>query len=429
MITFLSATLIYSQTMNITGTIYYGREGDIYKMDLASGTEQFIYGDATGHESAPIVSPDGTQIAFSSNANSSGPQLWIMDIDGSNATEITGTLDHVKPTDWIGNNILLSVYEPYGSGRSVWYYDSTNFNEVYYMSGKDTEPSRSWLSEEWIITGISTRYGGNGGSLLKISVDGSAADDTLWSDNVAIAVANASISHDQTKVVFQYTTGSSSNSADLYIYNLVDSTVTPLVTNGSLGVWSPDDNEILFHRDGNLWLTDLSGNTQQFTTDGISRVVYSWLLSEKEGLVAYYPFNGNANDESGNGYDGDTTGHAPTLTTDRFGNENSAFHFDGINDYIEIPVLFDGDQDPISFIAWAMVPTAGSQNGTMFCETNGYDQRNQFKLHGNSGFSSLTFDQYRPAGGGVTDLSIIDSTEFMEWHQVGIVKNQDTVYY
>ncbi len=50
------------------------------------------------------------------------------------------------------------------------------------------------------------------------------------------------------------------------------------------------------------------------------------------GLVAYYPFNGNANDESGNGNHGTVNG--ATLTTDRFGNENSAYSFDGVNDYI-----------------------------------------------------------------------------------------------
>ena len=36
------------------------------------------------------------------------------------------------------------------------------------------------------------------------------------------------------------------------------------------------------------------------------------------GLVAYYPFNGNANDESGNGNNGTVNG--ATLTADRFGN-------------------------------------------------------------------------------------------------------------
>jgi len=48
-----------------------------------------------------------------------------------------------------------------------------------------------------------------------------------------------------------------------------------------------------------------------------------------DGLVAYYPFNGNANDESGNGNNGTVNG--ATLTSDRFGNANSAYSFDGVN--------------------------------------------------------------------------------------------------
>jgi hypothetical protein len=45
------------------------------------------------------------------------------------------------------------------------------------------------------------------------------------------------------------------------------------------------------------------------------------------GLVGWWPFNGNANDESGNGNNGTVNG--ATLTTDRFGNANSAYFFNG----------------------------------------------------------------------------------------------------
>ena len=50
------------------------------------------------------------------------------------------------------------------------------------------------------------------------------------------------------------------------------------------------------------------------------------------GLVGWWPFNGNANDESTNSNDGVVSG--ATLTTDRFGNTNSAFDFDGVDDEI-----------------------------------------------------------------------------------------------
>ena len=52
------------------------------------------------------------------------------------------------------------------------------------------------------------------------------------------------------------------------------------------------------------------------------------------GLLGWWPFNGNANDESGNGNNGTVNG--ATLTSDRFGNTNSAYSFDGVDDYIEI---------------------------------------------------------------------------------------------
>ncbi|SMO90207.1 LamG-like jellyroll fold domain-containing protein [Gracilimonas mengyeensis] len=60
---------------------------------------------------------------------------------------------------------------------------------------------------------------------------------------------------------------------------------------------------------------------------------------EEDTLVAHYPFNGSAAEESGFTNDGQVEG--ATLTEDRFGNPNSAYQFDG-NDYINIshhPVL------------------------------------------------------------------------------------------
>jgi len=53
-----------------------------------------------------------------------------------------------------------------------------------------------------------------------------------------------------------------------------------------------------------------------------------------DGLIAYYPFDGNANDASGNGHHGVVYG--ATLTDDRNGKVNSAYRFDGIDDMIVV---------------------------------------------------------------------------------------------
>jgi hypothetical protein len=81
-------------------------------------------------------------------------------------------------------------------------------------------------------------------------------------------------------------------------------------------------------------------------------------LNLHDGLVAYYPFNGNANDESGNGNNG--TQYGVTCTNDRFGNQNSAFFFDGVDDNIEI--LHSGSlniTEGISISFWTKFETSG----------------------------------------------------------------------
>ena len=63
-----------------------------------------------------------------------------------------------------------------------------------------------------------------------------------------------------------------------------------------------------------------------------------------DGLVGWWPFNGNANDESGNGNNGVTYG--PTLAIDRFGSVDHAYDFNGVADYIE--VMDDASLDLVS---------------------------------------------------------------------------------
>ncbi|MDZ7832272.1 MAG: VWA domain-containing protein [Desulfobacterales bacterium] len=63
--------------------------------------------------------------------------------------------------------------------------------------------------------------------------------------------------------------------------------------------------------------------------------------------IAYYPFNGNADDKSGNAYHGEVQG--ATLTADRFGNSNSAYQFDGNDDYIALNMFYGPDDGTSSW--------------------------------------------------------------------------------
>ena len=263
-----------TSNIDLSGTIYYTKNNDIFKMDLTTGTESPILATPSS-ESNPVLSPDQTHIAYASDANSSRYQLWIMEEDGTNTQEISSSLDHVRPADWEGENIFLNAYEPYGSGGSIWLYDGSNFSQLFYESGKDAYVKDSWLNEEWLVGTKTTRYGGDGGALLKISTDGTQSEQTLWTDNAAVSVNNPSVSNNRNKVVYQYQP-TSSDPSNIYIYDMTLGEVNLLIQNANDPTWAPDDEYVMFNRYSDLWITDLSGNAERVTSDGVLRRVTTW---------------------------------------------------------------------------------------------------------------------------------------------------------
>jgi len=70
--------------------------------------------------------------------------------------------------------------------------------------------------------------------------------------------------------------------------------------------------------------------------------------SLRQDLEAYYAFSGDATDESGNGRDGSVNGSL--LAPDRNGYVRSAYQFDGVDDYIQLP--FGLTAPSMSVSAW-----------------------------------------------------------------------------
>jgi hypothetical protein len=261
------------------GEVFYSKGGDIYKLDLATMVETDLLATAAD-EANPIVSPDGTQIAFASDANAALHQLWIMDVDGTNATEYASGFDVVRPTDWLGTQILLSVNHPSAAETEVVWVDTgipTTFNAIYNLANHDTEPARGWLSPTTVGSARTAQAPTAGGAVLLIPVGG-GAPVTAWSDAAAHGTRGFSVSHSGDWAVFEYAT-SSGGTPSLYLMDMTSGTydVTLLKTNGSMGVWAPDDDLILFHRDGDLWVTDLDGVAQPLLADGTVRAARSWI--------------------------------------------------------------------------------------------------------------------------------------------------------
>lgn len=141
------------------------------------------------------------------------------------------------------------------------------------------------------------------------------------------------------------------------------------------------------------------------------------------GLVGWWPFNGNANDESGNGNNGTVNGS--TLTTDRFGNTNKAYSFDGVNDFIEIAYNNSLNNSTGSVSAW--IKTNGLlSNDQMLIYGQGQGRPTICVNSSNNHKARLQWHQQlngNPNGWAmVTSLSDIDNSQW-----VNIVGVYDTI--
>ncbi len=107
------------------------------------------------------------------------------------------------------------------------------------------------------------------------------------------------------------------------------------------------------------------------------------------GLIAHYPFNGNANDESG--FERHGTVNNAILTTDRKGQNNSAYNFNGTNAYINIPKTEGMANGNFTFSVWVKL-TKLPTNSNSFCPISigNENQADHGIFLGNNYVSSLT---------------------------------------
>ena len=104
-------------------------------------------------------------------------------------------------------------------------------------------------------------------------------------------------------------------------------------------------------------------------------------IVSKKGLIAYYPFNGNSNDESGNGNNGTPNGSV-NLTYDRLGNADKAFNFSGGN----ITVSTTGFHNPSFTISCWIKPVASTcyyDGPVIYSDYDGYYNGNTLTLRKN----------------------------------------------
>jgi hypothetical protein len=138
------------------------------------------------------------------------------------------------------------------------------------------------------------------------------------------------------------------------------------------------------------------------------------------GLIRYYPFTGNANDITNNFQNG--TVYGATLTTDRFGNPNSAYDFDGINDYIEIP-LSGLMLDEYTYSAWALTSTIPTPQTGRLIISVGTDYSNN-PQGGDQVLACNNLTNVTYNGWGANGYNSNGPTQYITYHGADVVANQ-----
>ena len=150
------------------------------------------------------------------------------------------------------------------------------------------------------------------------------------------------------------------------------------------------------------------------------------------GLVAYYPFNGNANDASGNG--NNLTNHGATLCPDRFGVANQAYSFNG-SAYLGSSNSPLSQTDNWTVTAW--IQTASLSQTTAYAVCVGYDTGNAGDgygmgisggsgVEGGSGTPGNRLWAFFPGLGFISDAFLFTSNQ---WDQVVMLRSSGTLMF
>lgn len=126
------------------------------------------------------------------------------------------------------------------------------------------------------------------------------------------------------------------------------------------------------------------------------------------GLIAYYPFNGNANDESGNGHNGIING-VLTSSADRFGLSGKAYNFNGVDNYINTSIN-TGLTNKATFSVWVKSSSTNDWCGLLASRGSGNDFSG-FTVLANG---SVNFYAYTNVYIVASSINILDD----RWHQL-----------
>jgi TolB protein len=85
------------------------------------GSSRMTLTDHNGFDYQPVWSPDGTKIVFVRSENSGDSEIYVMNADGSNQTDVSNRPDSPETTpDWNGQGGAVTVAGRQSAFRDRW---------------------------------------------------------------------------------------------------------------------------------------------------------------------------------------------------------------------------------------------------------------------------------------------------------------------
>lgn len=130
---------------------------DIMTLDLASGRARRLT-DGNGINTEPSWNPNGNQIAFTSDREG-GPQVFLMQDDGSNLRRLTGEGLYNASPAWSPNGAMVAYVSRFEGKFDLFVYKLGEGKAYQITTGVSTSESPSWSPDERRLVFTSNRFG------------------------------------------------------------------------------------------------------------------------------------------------------------------------------------------------------------------------------------------------------------------------------
>ncbi len=340
-----------------------------------------------------------------------------------------------------GNNGTVSgailTTDRFGNNNGAYYFDGL----TSYISGDGVNLPQGDSSRTvslWVKTsgGFDANTGGNTGVVFNygtleykqrfgVLLDDNSLNNYLCTQNNDYPTFNPVSNNSWTNIVWVY------SNTNLYLYINGSLTTTSTILNINTTA-----QNFMF---GNTVLNSL-GQYEKYKGAIDDVVIWNRALTQQEitniynsslpqtaclpanvpttGLVGYWPFCGNANDESGNGNNG--TNNGATLTADRFGNSNSAYNFNGISNKIEVD-----DNAQFQFTTFSVSLWVNANSGFSLVNksdwSNGSLEAFNIGLGANLLNSSIKMNSNCLAGVGWNNITTNTGSLYNNWKHIVVV--------